>query len=89
VAEPLDELAHRHEWFTFVNTFTRRSHDSAARFYRRIDADMLRDMLGHGHAGLGPRCCYVAGPRDMVLLVRAALVDLGVSDDHVYSEDHA
>jgi ferredoxin-NADP reductase len=89
LAEPLEELARRHRWFTLVHTFTRSSHDPAARFHRRIDADMLSDVLGHVHGGLVPHCCYVAGPGDMVLSVRAALGDLGVSDDHVYSEDHA
>ncbi|MGH9046389.1 MAG: FAD-binding oxidoreductase [Acidimicrobiales bacterium] len=84
---PLDELHHRQRWFKLVHTFTRSQRDPIARYHRRIDADMLAEVMESGD--LAAWTFYVAGPADMVLAVRTMLGALGADDDRIYSEDHA
>ncbi|MGH9169535.1 MAG: ferredoxin--NADP reductase [Acidimicrobiales bacterium] len=89
LGEQLRELNHRHDWLTVVHTFTRSPHDPSAAHHRRIDLDMLAEVMARTKGRIGEGPFYVAGPADMVSSVRGALGDLGVPDAAIYSEDHA
>ena len=82
-------LSQHLSWLTLVQTFTRSPRDPSVLYHRRIDADLLAEVMGMGHdEQLAPRAFYVAGPADMVRSVRAALSDLGVPDPAINSEYH-
>jgi len=87
--EALEELSQRQSWLSVVHTFTRSSSDLYSRYHRRIDSAMIDEVLFPAHPDHPIAAFYVAGPPEMVLSVRAALVDLGVADSRIYSEDHA
>ncbi len=87
--DELGAIGREHGWLSVVHTFTRAPNDPYAAHHRRVDVAMLRDVLpGGGAAPAGARC-YVAGPGDFVVAVRTMLVELGVDDSAIVTEDHA
>jgi ferredoxin-NADP reductase len=90
LADELDALARRLTWLRVVHTFTRDASGGEAKYRRRIDAGMLAEVMDLAPRGAAaPETFYVAGPADMVLAVRAALGEVGVSDGAIHTEDHA
>ena len=89
LGDELGELDRRLPWFRLVRTYSRSPHDRSARYHRRIEADMLAQVFGASAHALRPIAYYVAGPGDMVNTTRSMLGSLGVSDEVIYSEDHA
>ncbi len=88
--EELEAIGRQHGWLTVVHTFTRAPGDALAAHHRRVDAPMLRDVrAGGGGADRAATRYYVAGPGDFVAAVRTMLVELGVDDRVVVTEDHA
>jgi ferredoxin-NADP reductase len=82
-----DELAHlssEHHWLRVVHCVTRDVGERRATYHRRIDRDMLAEVLG----GEVPPQGYVCGPPVMVSAVQAALVDLGVDPDQIRLEKY-
>ncbi len=64
-------------------TYTR-SHPADWRGYaRRIDKDMLKEVIGQARAGLR---AYVCGPTLLVEAVASALVALGLAPDCILTE---
>ena len=87
--DELEALDRELPWFKVVWTYTRCPHDQRAGYRRRIDTSMLAEVFEtHEHA-LRSTSYYVAGPGNMVIFTRSMLGSLGVSDDAIYSEDHA
>jgi ferredoxin-NADP reductase len=64
-------------------TFTRHSPPDWTGYERRVDAAMLRDVLGRSDM---PPQCFVCGPDAMVEQVGNMLVDLGVPPEVVRTE---
>ena len=83
-SEELDELQSELEWLTVTHTFTREPDHAAARYHRRIDKEMVAELLEESSAELG----YICGPPEMVELCEVALVDLGMKPENVYSEKY-
>jgi len=52
----------------------------------RLDADKVRELWQHFCRGLEPDEAFVCGPDTMIEAVTGALVELGMSADHVHSE---
>lgn len=86
---PLEDLSREQRSFTLVHTFTRSADDPYANYHRRIDAAMLAEVMSDEYSDVTERSFYVAGPGPMVLSVQHLLVELGVSDERIYTEDHA
>ncbi len=80
----LDELEAELDWLTVTHTFTRDPQHNGARFHRRIDREMVAELLSESGANLA----YICGPPEMVELCEVALVELGLDPENVYSEKY-
>ncbi len=80
----LEELEKSLDWLTVTHTFTREPGHPAARFHRRIDKEMVAELLAESQAKIG----YICGPPEMVELCEIVLVDLGLDPKNVYSEKY-
>jgi ferredoxin-NADP reductase len=88
--QPLEKLDRSQPWLSVVHTFTRDSDDPYPRYHRRIDAAMIDEVTATSFGSARADVTYlVAGPPDMVAVVRRALAELGVPDARMASEDHA
>jgi ferredoxin-NADP reductase len=79
----LDRLAGTGNGTAVFHTVTRGAPDGWSGFTRRIDADMLRDVIGP--LGLDVRI-FVCGPTLLVESVADALVGIGVPTDRIKTE---
>lgn len=87
--DEIEALARELPWFNLFCTYTRCPHDQRAGYRRRIDSSILTEVFEtHEHA-LHTTTYYIAGPGNMVISTRSMLGSLGVSDDAIFSEDHA
>ncbi len=82
-AEELEQLRSAEPGLDVVHTLTRSQPDGWAGYARRIDAGMLREVLGP--LGTSP-LCFVCGPTPMVENVANALVDIGIAASSVRTE---
>ena len=81
--EELDTLAAARDGFDVVHTLTRRQPDGWTGYARRIDEQMLTDVL----APLGDAArCYACGPTALIEVVANALVRLGLPPDRIRTE---
>lgn len=80
-----DDLAHlsaSEPWLSVTHCVTRDRSDPRADYHRRIDGDVLTEVL----AGHRPARAYVCGPPAMVEAVATALADLGLNPADVCTE---
>ncbi len=80
----LKELEAELEWLTVTHTFTREPDHPTARYHRRIDKEMVAELMGES----GAKLAYICGPPEMVELCEVVLVDLGMDPENVYSEKY-
>lgn len=82
-----EELAHlsgQHDWLRVVHCITRDADEPRAAYHRRIDRDLLAEVLD----GEIPPQVYLCGPPVMVSDAEAALADLGVEPSWIRSEKY-
>lgn len=82
--EELNELEQGNEWLEIIHTFTRDPFDSRAQFHRRIDLEMVKELL----QGFDNPLAYICGPPDMVENVERWLTDMGLDASRIYSEKY-
>jgi len=82
--DELARLSGEHGWLRVVHSVTRDPGETRATYHRRIDRDLLADVLG----GEVPAQAYLCGPPAMVDAVAAALAGLGVDPGRVRSEKY-
>jgi ferredoxin-NADP reductase len=81
--DELDQLAATRDGFEVFHTLTRRQPDGWTGFARRIDGEMLAEVLEP--LGEGVRC-YACGPTALIEVVANALVQLGLPPDRIRTE---
>jgi len=82
--DELEELDRRADWFRLVATMTQDPDWKGET--RRIDADMLADVLD---GDLGSHTFLVAGPPDMTEGVVGALNGAGIAEDRILSDSYS
>jgi ferredoxin-NADP reductase len=82
-ASELTKTDARADGFRLVLTYTRQAPTGWTGYKRRVDREMLKEVLGS--LGTGPRA-YVCGPTLLVESVANNLLDLGVPTDRVRVE---
>lgn len=82
--EELDQFQNENDWFKVTHSYTRDPDDNTAKYHRRIDEEMVADLLGEAN----PRLAYICGPPEMVELCEVALQELGMDPDSVFSEKY-
>lgn len=80
----LRELEAETGWLKVTHTYTRDLDDPTARFHRRIDKEMVAEILQE----TSPSLAYLCGPPEMVELCEVALAELGMDEDSVFSEKY-
>jgi ferredoxin-NADP reductase len=81
--DELDGLAAHRDGFEVIHTLTRRQPDGWTGYARRIDEQMLAEVLGP----LGDRArCFACGPTALIEVVANALVRLGLPPDRIRTE---
>lgn len=80
----LERLADRHRWLEVAHTFTADRTDPAARYHRRIDAEMLADAFADT---AGTCLAYLCGPSEMVRVAEVGLMRAGVVPGRLLSEE--
>lgn len=83
-ASELLQLEAMHPWLNVSHTFTRDPHDSAARYHRRIDSDMVKEVYKETE----PTLAYICGPPEVVEKVESVLLELGMAKDAVRTEKY-
>lgn len=83
-AKELAEIERKHEWFRVTHTFTREPGNLSAKYHRRIDGNMIGEVLKE----TSPLLAYLCGPPEMVELGEEALADLGMDAGSVFSEKY-
>ncbi len=83
-SQELVELEAELDWLTVTHTFTRDPNHPGSRYHRRIDKEMVAELMAESGAKLG----YICGPPEMVELCEVALVELGMDPENVYSEKY-
>lgn len=83
-AQELKRLEQETGWLKVTHTYTREPSDTIARYHRRIDKEMVADLL----AETQPLLAYLCGPPEMVELCEVALGDLGMEPERVFSEKY-
>jgi ferredoxin-NADP reductase len=81
--DELDRLAAADDRFEVVHALTRRQPDGWTGYARRIDEQMLSEVLQP--LGDGVRC-YACGPTALIETVANALVRLGLPPDRIRTE---
>lgn len=81
--EELETLAVARDGFDVVHTLTRRQPDGWTGYARRIDEQMLTEVLRPLGAGVR---CYACGPTALIEVVANALVRLGLPPDRIRTE---
>ena len=79
----LRELNARGEGFELIQTFTRQAPEGWSGYSRRIDRDMLRDVMKPFGTSLH---AYICGPTLLVEAVANTLLDLGVPAQRILAE---
>jgi ferredoxin-NADP reductase len=82
--EELARLSRERDWLRVVHSVTRDPEEPRATYHRRIDRDLLADVLD----GDLPMRAYVCGPPMMVEAAASALTDLGVDPKRVCTEKY-
>jgi ferredoxin-NADP reductase len=82
--EELAHLSRRHDWLRAVHCITRDAGEARAAYHRRIDRDLLAEVLD----GEIPAQAHVCGPPVMVSTAEAALADLSVETSRIRSEKY-
>lgn len=82
--EELDRLLAQHDWLRVVHCVTRDASEPRAVYHRRIDRDVLAEVLD----GEIPRHAYLCGPPTMVGEAAAALVEIGMDPNWIQSEKY-
>lgn len=80
----LAQLVAQHRWLRVVHCVTRDRREPRVDFHRRIDRDMLAEVLD----GVIPAHAYLCGPPAMVEGVAAALADIGLGPSSIRSEKY-
>lgn len=80
----LDELAAQHPWLRLVHCVTRDPAERRAAYHRRIDSEILGEVLD----GEQPAAAYLCGPPPMVDAVSAALTALGTPAGRIRTESY-
>ena len=81
--QELRQLAEQNTHFTLVLTYTRQPPPGWASYQRRIDRNMLADVVNPFES---QPICFVCGPTPLVEQVANTLVDLGLPTDKVRTE---
>jgi ferredoxin-NADP reductase len=81
--DELDELARAGTGFEVFHALTRRQPDGWTGYARRIDEQMLTEVLEPLGAGVR---CYACGPTALIETVANALVRLGLPPDRIRTE---
>jgi ferredoxin-NADP reductase len=82
--DELAQLTDRYRWLRVVHSVTRDLDEPRVTYHRRIDRNLLAEVLD----GEIPRQAYLCGPPAMVEAVAAALADLGADPDRVHTEKY-
>ena len=82
--EELAHLAMRHGWLEVVHCVTRAPGERRASYHRRIDGNILAEVL----AGNRPDCAYLCGPPAMVESTAADLAELGMTPESILTEKY-
>ncbi len=82
--DDLAELDSEYDWLSVSHTFTRDPHDTRARFHRRIDKEMVTQVMEE----CGARLAYICGPPEMVEDAERTLVELGMAPEAVHTEKY-
>jgi ferredoxin-NADP reductase len=82
--DELSRLAAQHGWLEVVHCITRDGAEPRASYHRRIDQDLLADVLD-GHI---PPQAFLCGPPEMVDVAAAALINLGSDPEGIRSEKY-
>ena len=82
--DELNKMQDETDWLKVTHTYTRDPKDSTARFHRRIDKEMVSDLLEE----TSPKLAYLCGPPEMVELCEVALRELGMEPGSVFSEKY-
>lgn len=83
-SQELEDLQAELDWLRVTHTYTREPEHPAARYHRRIDKDMVAELMGE----TGAKLAYICGPPEMVELCEVVLVELGMDPENVYSEKY-
>lgn len=84
--EDLYELKNRYMERLQLNFVFSREEQEFAPMAGRLDGDKVRELYRHFGAGLRATDCFVCGPDTMIQDVTAALIDLGMHNEHVHFE---
>jgi ferredoxin-NADP reductase len=82
--EELRRLSLQHHWLRVVHCITRDAGEPRAAYHRRIDQDLLAEVLD-GHVAPQALLC---GPPAMVDVAADALVNLGIDSGRIRSEKY-
>jgi ferredoxin-NADP reductase len=82
--QELKDLEAELDWLSVTHTFTRDPDHPGSRYHRRIDQEMVTELMYESQAKLA----YSCGPPEMVKMCEAVLVDLGMDPQSVYSEKY-
>ena len=82
--DELARLSQEHGWLCVVHAVTRDPDEHRAAYHRRIDRELLAEVLG---VEVPPQA-YLCGPPAMVEQTAAALADLGVDPRRVRTEKY-
>lgn len=82
--EELSRLSTQHGWLHVIHCITRDDAEARAAYHRRIDQDVLFEVL-EGHI---PPHAYLCGPPEMVDAAAAALINLGMEPQAIRSEKY-
>ncbi|MGH9080650.1 MAG: oxidoreductase [Acidimicrobiales bacterium] len=82
--EELARLSVQHHWLRVVQCVTRDAGDPRADYHRRIDRELLAEVLD----GQIPPQAYLCGPPAMVGDAARSLADLGVDPSRIRSEKY-
>lgn len=80
-AEELQQLAAKHDNFTFVPVYTQAQVDGAE--HGQVNADIIRRHV----PDLATPRFYLAGPEGMVKAMRALLIGIGANEDNIRTEE--
>lgn len=80
----LAELEAETGWLKVVHTYTRDPQDRTVRFHRRIDKEMVGEVLEESQAKLA----YLCGPPEVVEACEVALAELGMDPEKIFSEKY-
>jgi len=82
--EELHRLSVQHRWIHVVHCITRDAGEPRASYHRRIDQDLLAEVLD-GHIA---RQAFLCGPPAMVDVAAGALINLGFDPQRIRSEKY-